>query len=741
MTPDGLVAAGTTSLAAGLLIRYKGRSAGCPLRITQVFKSCIYVMPYSTPAAARSARKPRQFSRTLAERDIKSGKAELCKAELPEEFHRKHPAPRQNDSVHDQGEKKPSTIDIAYGWIAPIVKKFDVESNLKRTRFKAEIRNRADELAISQTTVRRTLLRYYYFGRVREALVPMVTGPEPGTGRTVGSSPSHRKAKKAPQRRGRQPVLASELGKNTFVVTDVDVEDMVRAAERAARKHLDLAEALDAEYMRHEFAKRHPKEFDDWINERCVPPVTERQFAMYTKAHGKYEREVVENIPALAGNDPGTSVRASGPGEIYEIDATGARIEAVDKSDPDDPVLLRTPWIYLVIDRWSRYIVAFYVTFGAPSWEELKYALLLAFTPRVARFRALGLEVDETRSPRGRIPFALAHDRGSELVSISNLRACVEELRIESLTMPPLTPNARLIERCIREIKRNMTREGLSGTYAKRPLDPKSRRAARLARFKAGTALREIYKCLLKIVDRHNNKPHTALKNNLRLIQAGVPPTPVAAYLWGCEHITGARVSSLAEKDLIRMLLATGSGSISDSRVKFNKRSYEPADAAALALANKSTSRARSVTVKFDKTFREELYVVTSTGEWSLWRMTESDRQKTRGIMMEEDAELEKQGALSSARAENRSKIKRATAKPSRSARPKQQARPAGREEVQSRRTKETIKVKEALTNRAKESSQSPPPSRTGARTLSWKDLEKAQRTRTINRNIQRRSS
>jgi hypothetical protein len=159
--------------------------------------------------------------------------------------------------------------------------------------------------------------------------------------------------------------------------------------------------------MKVEFAKRHPKEFDDFINKRCVLPVTERQFAIYTKAHTEYEQEILDNIPALAGNDPGRSVLASGPGEIYEADATGGRVDVVTKDANGEAVLLRKPWIYMMIDRWSRFIVAVYVTLNAPAWEELKYLLLLAFTPRVARFRCLGIEVDEIRWPRA--PRALRH--------------------------------------------------------------------------------------------------------------------------------------------------------------------------------------------------------------------------------------------------------------------------------------------------------------------------------------------
>ncbi|WP_157731058.1 hypothetical protein [Variovorax sp. HW608] len=673
------------------------------------------------------------MSRLSVEGDLKARKAELCKVELPDEFYRTHPVPAEEELLDKKRKKPERTIDVLFEWIAPLVKKFDVESNLSRARFKSEIKNRADELAMSFTTIYRTLLRFYYFGRILEGLTPMVPGPEPGTGTTTGADPSNPR-----RRRARQPVLASTLGKNTFVVGDDDVGDMIRAAKRAAKRKSDLEDVHD-QYMKREFKKRHPEIFEDWINERCVLPVTERQFAMYTKAHADYEQEVLDNIPALAGNDPGTSVRASGPGEIYEVDATGGRIDVVGKDASGEPVLLYRPWIYLMIDRWSRFIVSVYVTLGAPSWEELKYVLLLAFTPRVARFRCLAIEVDEGRWAVGRIPSALAHDRGSELVSIANLNASVRQLRMESLTMPPLTPNARLIERSIRELKRNMARQRLPGVYAERPMDPVSRRVAQSARRVAASSLQDVYRAVLKAVDEHNNRPHSALKGNLRLIRAGVPPTPLQAYLWGCEHMTGSRVSSLKEKDLRRMLLSIGKGSIADSRVRFAKRTYEPVDAAALALANESTTKPKGVEIRFDKTFREELHVVTSTGEWSLWRMIDSDRQQTRGAMMEEEAALEKHGALLWAKAKNDHKRERASTNAKRPAPARQPARHASRDEVRARRGSQTRKLKEALTGRKTDLPDRPAPSK--SRAPNWKDLEKQERLKIINRTSQRRSS
>lgn len=735
MKRAGLTPAGTETLTEGLLLAYEGRDAGPALRITHVFKASVYVMAYTTPEGARGARKPHPMNCHDVEADLKAHRAGLFRAELPDEMHRTHPVQKKNEEARKEELDVPEqTVDVVWGWIAPLVKKFGVESNLERVQFKALIQKRADELGMSFTTVRRMLLRFYYFGRVREGLVPLVSGPSPGTGTTRGSD------KPVRRRRGRQCVLAERLGKNTFVASETDVAEMIQAVKRCARKKSDLESAHD-QYMKHEFVKRHPDVYADFLNKRCVLPVTERQFSMYVKAHAAYKKEVLDNIPALAANTPGSSVHASGAGEIYEVDATGGRVDVVGKDASGEPVLLYRPWIYLMIDRWSRFIVSVYVTLGAPSWEELKYVLLLAFTPRVARFRCLSIEVDERRWPPGSIPFAIGHDRGSEFQSIANLKASVEHLRIESLTMPPMTPNARLIERAIREIKRNMARSGLRGVFAERPLDPKKKRTAKNAQRAAASSLQEVYRCLLKVVDEHNNKPHSALKRNLQLIRAGVPPTPAKAYVWGREHITGSRVSSLTEKDLMRMLLSTGRGSIAKGRLKFEKRTYEPVDREALALAAHSTARPKSIEVRYDKTFREELYMVTSTGQWSKWRMVDADRQQTKGVLKEEEEALEQRGKIAWATAKNDSKIERLSAKSTKTARARQPARHGSRQETQARRRGQTRKLKEELTGRKPAELDSAVAPKSESHRTSWRDLEKAERLKVVTRTTQRGDS
>lgn len=463
------------------------------------------------------------------------------------------------------------------------------------------------------------------------------------------------------------------------------------------------------------------------------------QFWRWVKAYRNFAAEVVGNIPALDSTSPGKSSHSSGPGEVYEADASGLRVELVHTDPAGEIVRLGRPWIYLMIDRWSRYIVSVYVTYGAPSWEELKYLLLIAFGPR-NRFRCLGIEIDETRSPRGRIPSVVCRDRGSDFSADSTIKSNVEQLRMEWVALPPQCPDAKaVVERVFRDLKKYMYSTGVRGVYALRPINPTARREAKTAQRTATATLQQIYRIVLKYVDQHNNRPHSALKKNLQLAQAGVPPTPVAAYLWGCKNLTGVKLCSLSEKTLMRKLLSVGKGSITNSQVKFEGLHFDPVDTAAHTLAATSTSRPHQVEVHFDRTFRDEIYVVSRTGKWSRWSLVEADRILIHGITREEEPYYREVAALQSALSENRSRIERLKQKREKTSSAKQPARKGSQEETRARRKAEMHGVKSGITRRRSPATKKTAPNTIN--TLDWQKLEAEERLKVINRTRERTSS
>lgn len=724
---------GTCALEAGLLLQCKRPRNTPPWRITHVFKKTIHVVTYGTPSEARTAHKPHPISRAQVEADLRSGASVLCTEDLPEQLFRtmfsvSPSTPKTSSSSHDST----SATDIVYGWIEPLLKDFEIEENLAPSRFNALISHRATALHMSAFTVRRLVIRYYYFGRVKEALIPLVPGPQPKGGPQCART-------RPLSRAGRQPREAKIYGRNKFVLDQTDVDDMINRVRLCGRRHSDLVTAHE-EYLKLDFSKRHPSVYKAYLAEQHPVPVTYMQFWRWVKAYRDFSAEVIENIPALASTSPGKSSHSSGPGEVYEADASALRVELVHKDPSGEDVRLGKPWIYLMIDRWSRYIVSVYVTFGAPSWEELKYLLLIAFGPRADRFRCLGIEIDEARWPRARIPSVVDRDRGSDFSADSTIKANVEELRMEWRALPPQCADAKgVVERVFRDLKKYMYSTGVKGVYAMRPTSPKTKREAKTAQKTATATLQQIYRIVLKYVDQHNNSPHSALEKNLQLAQAGVPPTPVAAYLWGCKNLTGVKLCSLSEKTLMRKLLSVGKGSISNSQVKFEGLHFDPVDAAAHTLAATSTGRPHKVDIRFDKTFRQEIYVVSPTGKWSRWRLIESDRTLIHGITREEEPYYREVAALQTAVAGNRSRIGRLKQGREKSSARKQPARSASQEETRARRKAEMDRVKSGITKR-----RSPAKRKTATNTtnvLDWRKLEAEERQKTINRTRERISS
>src|SRR6266576_929077 len=72
-----------------------------------------------------------------------------------------------------------------------------------------------------------------------------------------------------------------------------------------------------------------------------------------------------------------------------------------------------------------------YLSLKEPSYEDVRHALLIAFTSREKRFRFLNVNIDDVRWPVGRMPAELCPDRGSDFMSASMEKAVVQDLRID----------------------------------------------------------------------------------------------------------------------------------------------------------------------------------------------------------------------------------------------------------------------------------------------------------------------
>jgi hypothetical protein len=621
------------------------------MRITHIFKGCIYFISVKGPEDARHACRPFRLS-TLELTKLTSQDAMWGRIDLP--------ASMSNIALP---ESEPAQeIEAAWSIIEPLVEVFEQESNLHRKNFTALIRERANATGCQFSTVRRTLLRFYYFGRSRLGLIGLPHGTKP-----VGFDCKSDRTEecKSLRRRGRRSILENDYGPNTFVVDEDDINDMVRCLTRVLKNGPSSISAAHEEYLAKEFRARHPHLHADYLLRKILEPVTRRQFSYYVGLHAKLNADLAENLQlrTKAAGHLG-SLHASGPGEVYEIDSTGGRLYLVCKGDNGTSIILRKPTIYLIVDRWSRFVVSVYLSLRPPSYEEVRQALLIAFTSREKRLTRLGVDVDDLKWPVGRMPAVLCPDRGSEFMSESMERAVVQDLRLRLTPLPPYCPDGKaIVERLIRELKRRMSASALKGTYAKRPTDPATKLMAQKARTAAVHSLAEAYRTLIDIVVDHNNRPHSALRRLPVLTQAGVPPTPKAAYLWGLKNITGLAFPPLTDQDYQKLLLASDKASIASGILRYKKRSYLPENEAAIEFASRSIARSTAIDIRLDKENPIIVFVVNDRGTWASFKMTQGSENELACLTLDEEDLLASKNAQLWALSDYQSRVNRVAAK------------------------------------------------------------------------------
>lgn len=691
---------GNTLATPGMVLRI-GETEYRYLRITHVFGECVYAMYVSEPQNVRRARRPVRMP--MPELLEQATQPSSCWGQLA------LPASMSNPPSPTSGRAE--ALTTAWDLVRPLISAFNDERNLARDRFTALIKAHAKTTGARLLTLQRMVLRYYYFGGTRLALLALPAGVKVGhtTYQPVAGNESGELLPM--KRRGRQPRLASILGPNDFLVSDADISDMVASLKKSLRKGATYKTDAHDDYLAGPFKNRHPEIHQQYLDGQRLVPVTLKQYRYYTELHARLDGELARNLRTQA-RKPGHlgSVRASGPSEVYEIDSTGGRIYLV--STGDSPVLLGTPTIYLIIDRWSRFVVSAYISLRSPSYEEVRHALLIAFTSRELRFQGLGIDIDDARWPVGRMPAVLCPDRGPDFMGEAMEQAVVQDLRIDLTPLPPLCPDGKaIVERLIRELKRRMHALGMKGVYADRPMDPVTKRVARSAKTAAVHSLAEAYRALIEIIVAHNNRPHSALRRRRQLVQAGVRPVPQNAYLWGLKHVSGLRTPPLSDADYYRLLLSSDSASIARGVMRYKNRPYLPANEAAFDLARRATARSKAISIRLDKSSPHTLLVPHSGQEWAEFRITPGAADELAGLTLDEEEARTDEGALLWDHAEHESRIKRVadkSGKRKKSATGKTLTVEVDRQQKNDLRALETAEMKRKLTGQTSPALPSP---------------------------------
>lgn len=132
----------------------------------------------------------------------------------------------------------------------------------------------------------------------------------------------------------------------------------------------------------------------------------------------------------------------------------------VDHS-PMDIMVLRPgkpparPWITVLIDRYTRYIIGFYISFDPPGWFSVAMALRLAVAPKGPYLKSLNYNFKYTWLAFGSPDF-LYMDRAAEFQG-NNLLWAARDLRIGLKDMPAASgQNKGKVERLIGTVQREV---------------------------------------------------------------------------------------------------------------------------------------------------------------------------------------------------------------------------------------------------------------------------------------------
>ncbi|MFD1780814.1 hypothetical protein ACFSFW_19355 [Fredinandcohnia salidurans] len=131
--------------------------------------------------------------------------------------------------------------------------------------------------------------------------------------------------------------------------------------------------------------------------------------------------------------------KATGPGEIFEVDATIADVYLVSSDDSNQ--IIGRPVVYIVIDVFTHMIVGLYVGFEGPSWQGVMMAIENTVMNKVEFCAQYDVPIEEEDWPCHHMPEAFFADRGEmESKSADSLG---NSLGIKLKNAPPYRADAK----------------------------------------------------------------------------------------------------------------------------------------------------------------------------------------------------------------------------------------------------------------------------------------------------------
>jgi hypothetical protein len=285
---------------------------------------------------------------------------------------------------------------------------------------------------------------------------------------------------------------------------------------------------------------------------------------------------------------PGSSLDiAQAPGAVFQVDWMLAKIWLVSRVDRKP---CGWPYVFFVIDCYSRMIVGVYVTFEYPDYRTGAMALLETMSPKVAFAARYGIKLSPDDWPCHHQPDRILND-GGELAS--KLADFVPEGLSDLATAPAYRPDLKgLVERLFGVSKAGLIEWQSGAAPSDKPddaPDPSKTSSLTIEEF-TGDLIRWV-------VFEHNRNCISKMVRPIEAIREGVDPIPIQLWNWGIKRLTG-RLRRMPRTELIPRLMPRLDAQVTRRGIEITGVRYFSDSALLQRLVHEASLRGKATPIK-----------------------------------------------------------------------------------------------------------------------------------------------
>lgn len=404
----------------------------------------------------------------------------------------------------------------------------------------ALIHGRAAETGVSDVSIYLHMRRWWQGGQIPNTLLPLYTN----CGSRLDGEP-----KKIDQKRGRPSIIT--LDDSDRRSTGVNVNDywlplIIKGGEmfwefrKSQNWHIAYRKTL-------RFICPKAKVIINGKEKTILPDpnkgevFTKGQFRYHYLKHLRHSSNLRKAIIRSVGErkfnlrhrhlEGNAHEQAPYPGALYQIDATLADTNLISTLNPNHRI--GRPWIYAIIDAFSRMIVGLAVRLEGEGWLGVKLAIENVVTNKVTFCARYGIDITEEIWPTCSLPDEITGDRGPlEGKQADNIPKDLGP-RISNCA-PSRADWKGIIEQLFNTLN-ILVFHALPGA-----VDAYRERGDRDTRLDAALDIHDLTELMISAALYHNTKHEMSwYPLDKDMIADGVRPIPLELYKWGLENRGG----------------------------------------------------------------------------------------------------------------------------------------------------------------------------------------------------------